>query len=134
MGMFDSVYIEYELPEEYAFLQDMEFQTKDFEKLMDKYVITKDGRLLKKEYRWDIIPEEERPYYGTEEWNKNPIYKLIGSMRSVPQKSTDMDFHGVFNFYTAVERPEDKCAYDFYDMQAKFTDGKLVDLKIEKSG
>jgi len=46
MGMFDDVTCEYPLPAEPK-PKGNDFQTKDFDCLMDQYVITADGRLFK---------------------------------------------------------------------------------------
>jgi hypothetical protein len=45
MGLFDTVYCEYPLPDPRH--QDLDFQTKDFERLLDTYTITRDGRLVR---------------------------------------------------------------------------------------
>jgi hypothetical protein len=46
MGMFDEVTCEYALPGEPK-PKDINFQTKNFDCLLDHYMITKDGRLMK---------------------------------------------------------------------------------------
>jgi hypothetical protein len=46
MGLFDEVRSEYRLPNPAH--QDLVFQTKDLENLMDEYVITRRGRLVRK--------------------------------------------------------------------------------------
>jgi hypothetical protein len=46
MGLFDEVRSEYRLPDPDH--QDLVFQTKDLENLLDRYVITKHGRLVRK--------------------------------------------------------------------------------------
>jgi hypothetical protein len=45
MGLYDTVKCEYPLPE--PLHQDLEFQTKDLECLMDHYTITRDGGLVR---------------------------------------------------------------------------------------
>jgi hypothetical protein len=45
MGMFDTVHCEYPLPD--ARHQDLEFQTKNLECTLDRYTITRDGRLVR---------------------------------------------------------------------------------------
>lgn len=49
MGMFDTITCEYPLP--VAEHQDLEFQTKDLENLLDHYAITHEGRLIRKPRR-----------------------------------------------------------------------------------
>jgi hypothetical protein len=46
MGMFDTVYCEYPLPD--ARHQDLDFQTKNLECALDTYTITRDGRLVRR--------------------------------------------------------------------------------------
>ena len=46
MGMYDTVYCEYPLPN--ARHQDLDFQTKNLECLMDEYALTQDGRLVRR--------------------------------------------------------------------------------------
>lgn len=45
MGLFDTVYCEYPLPD--AQHQSLEFQTKDLECVLETYTITRDGRLMR---------------------------------------------------------------------------------------
>jgi hypothetical protein len=44
MGMFDTIYCQYPLPNPRH--QDLDFQTKDLENLLDTYTITREGRLI----------------------------------------------------------------------------------------
>jgi len=46
MGMFDNLRCEYPLPD--AAAQNFDFQTQSFDCLLDDYVITKEGRLVKR--------------------------------------------------------------------------------------
>jgi len=55
MGMYDDITCEHVLPFEPK-PRSNSFQTKDFDRLMDHYTITKDGRLLKREV--------EVPFHG----------------------------------------------------------------------
>jgi hypothetical protein len=50
MGLFDEVRSEYRLPDPAH--QGLVFQTKDLESLMDEYVITRRGRLVRKKTGW----------------------------------------------------------------------------------
>jgi hypothetical protein len=49
MGLFDTVYCEYPLPD--ARHQDLDFQTKNLECTLDTYTITRDGRLVRRARR-----------------------------------------------------------------------------------
>ncbi|RLI63032.1 MAG: hypothetical protein DRO67_06395 [Candidatus Asgardarchaeum californiense] len=139
MGMFDYVVCNYQMPEGYDFLQKSDFQTKDFESVMDKYTITEDGLLVHHKYMWDMVAEKDRPYYGKPEWDTKPIFKVMGSIKMIYVGDEEMNYHGYFTFYTSVkdgtyinEDGEVRDKYKFYDLKAKFTDGKLVELKVEK--
>jgi len=126
MGMYDEIIVEYPL-EGYEFLQDKMFQTKDFDNLMDMYKITQDGRLLIEDAEYEFVPEEERPYYGKEEWDKNPLFQLIGSLKRKTFGWKDLNYHGMFRFYTLYELGSDNRKW--YEFEAKFTDGNLTELK-----
>jgi hypothetical protein len=60
MGMFDSIRCDYPLPlplevvDKLPDIYEKEFQTKDFENLLDYYILTEEGELLfhKKKYEW----------------------------------------------------------------------------------
>ena len=69
--MYDNVYSEYPLPNKEV--QAEEFQTKDFDRFMDKYIISKEGRLYFRHLNASPVPE---------------------------MTMVDMNFHGVMNFYT----------------------------------
>lgn len=64
MGLFDTVRCECPLPE--ATHQDLEFQTKDFDCLLDVYLITHEGRLIRCRRSWGRGPERdvEWPFHG----------------------------------------------------------------------
>lgn len=64
MGMFDTIYCKYPLPD--ARDQDLEFQTKDLERLLDTYTIAEDGRLLRRVCRRQAGSERdiEWPFHG----------------------------------------------------------------------
>lgn len=64
MGMFDTVYCEFPLPDPGH--QGLEFQTKDLESLLDRYTITADGRLMRHARRARQGPDRdvEWPIHG----------------------------------------------------------------------
>lgn len=111
MGMFDSVFVEYELPEiiledqQVSFFPGHEFQTKDMHCMMDSYLISHEGKLLYKESSW----------FGKHD----------------PEASTykDTEFHGILHFYTGILLKSGN-RY-FIDYFAKFTDGIIVNIKHE---
>lgn len=107
MGLFDTIYSNYKLPDVVVndsfklyfnktapkqFGYETEFQTKSLESLMDRYFITTQGRLILQSYNVNV----------------------------------DTDYHGMLHFYTTVD-VEDFGKY-FIEYNAKFTDGKLIQV------
>lgn len=119
MGMFDRIKCEYSLPD--PLVQDEIFQTKSLDCLLDDYTITSDGRLILHEVRYEPVPAEERPFHGTDEWDKNPFLQLIGSLRSVPLGDTPLPYHGDIVFYTSL----DADGREWFEYKARFTEGAL---------
>ena len=64
MGLFDIIECEYPIPDDRY--QNLQFQTKDLECLLDHYTITRDGRLMRHAKRESHGPEQdvEWPYHG----------------------------------------------------------------------
>lgn len=86
MGMFDDIHVDALLPDMGFPVTTADFQTKDFECLMDHYIITADGKLLR---------------------DGAPVL-----------------FHGLLNFYHYDTKID-----TWWEYEAKFTDGTLVDIK-----
>lgn len=111
MGMFDYVKCNYPLPRP----EDVgvEFQTKTFEDpFMQHYEISTDGRLL-----LQIVNYEDRSDKTAE---PGSFASLRGCMTPVPTgEMRDMDWHGYV---------------EFGDYRAKFTDGKLLEVKLDMAG
>jgi len=107
MGMYDSIYVEYNLPEitlenkKVSFSPDHEFQTKDLHCMLDSYLIADSGRLLYKEFNW---------------LDKQTI--KLSSYK-------DANFHGFLNFYTTYR---DGDIVHYIDFIGKFTDGNVVTI------
>lgn len=102
MGLFDEITCDYPLPdlgEDEAYIQSLTFQTKSFDPSMDHYTITKEGRLILHQTKLEMVPEEERPYYGTEDWDKSPMLQMAGMLKSIDIGDVDMKYHGDMNFY-----------------------------------
>lgn len=118
MGMYDEVTCKYPLPG----TKETDFQTKSFENLMFRYTITEDGRLLEETHEYDLVPEEERPFYGKPEWEK-PLGKVCGSLKRINIEEKQIDFHGWMEIHT-VDRDNNWLHY-----KLKFTDGQLVEVK-----
>ena len=127
MGMFDELHCEFPLPD--AVVQNKEFQTKSFECLLDRYTITSDGRLILHQVEYEPVPEEERPHYGTPEWEKNPLAQIMGSLRSVPIGDVEIPFHGDVIFYTSLGNGPDSERFEY---RARFTEGQLQWIKRQR--
>lgn len=124
MGMYDDVVCEYILPD----TKEINFQTKDFECFLDKYTITKEGRLLLETSDFEEVPEEERPFYNKEGWETNPVSRIFGSLKKVNIEQKDTDFHGIFNMYTMDKND------GWLEYKVKFTEGQLVSIeRVEKN-
>ena len=121
MGMYDHIHCEYPLPD--AEMQEKEFQTKDLENLMDYYTITKEGLLIHHVKKYELVPEEERPYYGTEDWDKNPLVQAFGMLKSIPVCDKYVDYNGDLIFYDFKPGTDDLIHY-----KAEFRNGQLVNL------
>lgn len=120
MGMYDHIKCEYPLPDKEV--QKETFQTKDFDNVMEDYTITTSGVLIRHKTIWEPVPEEERPYYGKPEWNESPFFQIAGSIKTIPIGDEEIPYHGMVQFYTIYNGT-------FYEYQAKFTDGLVVEIK-----
>ncbi len=77
MGMFDTIYCEYPLPD--ARHQDLDFQTKNLECFLDTYTITVDGRLVRRARRgWGAGAGPERDI----EWPLHGDIRIYTSVKS----------------------------------------------------
>lgn len=124
MGMFDFIKCELKLP--FEEVQDDWFQTKGFDNMMHKYTITKDGKLVYHTVRTEYVPDEERPYYGTPEWEQ-PIMRMCGCMRDVPIGDIFVhSFTDSLRFYTILNNEW------WYECNAKFVKGVVCQLHMEK--
>ncbi|RLA01173.1 MAG: hypothetical protein DRQ47_08445 [Gammaproteobacteria bacterium] len=118
MGMYDTIINECPLLE----CTEKEFQTKDFENMLFTYIITKEGRLIERSHSLDVVPEEERHYYGRPEWDESPILQMVGSMKEVDIKEKDMNFHGDIRMYTSK-------GDDWLEYEVRFTEGNVTRVK-----
>jgi hypothetical protein len=145
MGMFDTIYVKKKLPltKELKALdikwEEIDFQTKDLENLLDCYEITKSGKL--------------RHLWQEREWKDDDSTFLKGYLEVVKEEWRDVDFHGTINFYTSHcdndsynwnfinDDPEQMTwddieliqGYDWWiEFEAYFTKGKLDDIKVIK--
>lgn len=122
MGMFDNVDCKYLLPDKPGAAKD--FQTKSFGDgmvggFMDDYTINEDGTLVLHRHTYETVPEEERPFYGKPEWDKNPLMQICGMLKSVAVEDEVIEHHGIINIYTNTSNNE------WVEYEIKFTDGKV---------
>ena len=129
--MYDEITCEHPLPKTGFRLPEGHdgWQTKDLENLLDRYTITADGRLVLHQVRYDDVPQEERPLYGTPEWDR-PFGRWIGSLRSVPVGDEEVPHHGDVHFYDAfrIKGGEGRVWIEF---RARFTEGRVSRIEVE---
>lgn len=141
MGLFDRLTCQYPLPG----LSDptsIEFQTKDLECLINDYTITREGRLIEHYREYEECPENERPLYGSPEWNTK-LGHLAGSLRvkAGSERDVDTNYHGWLRFYGTCHTGELRMIdphtgrdqlhpepSEWFEYRAKFTDGKVVEI------
>lgn len=100
MGVYDTLICEASLPDDFDPEGEVEFQTKDLEQAFQTYRITADGRLLWHKTMLRSVPPEQRPYWGTSEWEQSPLYPLIGSLEEISQGWQVLEeFTGTIRFY-----------------------------------
>jgi len=126
MGMFDEVKVEFLFPD--PELQDRVFQTKDFNCALDQYTITKDGRLVLQKVRYEDVPEEERPYFGTPEWDESVAARMCGVLKRVPIGTVEVPHHGDISIYTTTGSRE-AGDLQLHEYTVRFTYGKLEWIK-----
>jgi hypothetical protein len=125
MGMYDSIRCDYPLPLPLEVIDimpdacDSEFQTKDFDNVLDLYILNENGDLLcrKREY----------------EWKDDDSAFLKGYMEVVKEEIVPYNYHGVVNFYcyeTVRNKDGNKATDISIDYLAKFTNGKLENIEI----
>lgn len=104
MGMYDDLRVEAALPD--AEYQGRTFQTKSLGCGLSTYTITSAGRLVLRQVQWEAVPEEERPLYGTEVWERGGLARISGSMRERLVEDVVLDdFHDDIIFYDTVNAP-----------------------------
>lgn len=109
MGMYD-----------YLHYNGKDYQTKDFDCQMDDFYITAEGFLELEHHIYEDTPIEEKPYPKAE---IGSLEYVTGMRRKVSSERKRVEFHGIL---CAVNKSE--------DLKFKFTDGKLVDVKVLLGG
>jgi hypothetical protein len=107
MGMFD--YVNY---------KGAIYQTKDLSCVMETLTITEDGRLVHDESHWEPVEKKDRPHP-----NDDGLLGMMGSFKTVvDRENVDLNYHGYLNFYRHTDSGK------WEEFNAKFTDGKLVEI------
>ena len=86
MGMYDWISVEVPLPDTVE--NEPDYQTKDFDCLLEKYVITKNGELYREKWDYEWVDEPDIPFGGYEK-------KIEDSYR----REYLTDFHGDITFF-----------------------------------
>jgi hypothetical protein len=140
--MFDCIVVEYPLPDSGASVV-REWQTKTFpDPWLENYKISSDGRLLRQRFR---IEDRSNPKYEI-----GSFERLEGSMTRIHEGWDDTNFHGILNFYGDANsgeiheisfRPDTfgqdllhPTPVEWFEYNAKFTDGQLVSIERVQSG
>ena len=133
MGLFDRLTFEDGLdvafPDIGADPFEITWQTKSLTRhqpMLENYKITSAGRLLKEDAEYGHVPEEERPRYNEETGGfGTEIERARGSMRKIHHGWSDTAYHGTFEFHRSIDG-------DYVSLDAKFTDGQLVEISRNK--
>ena len=129
MGLFDRLTfedgLEVEFPDLGADPFEVTWQTKSIarhEPAMENYKVTANGRLFQEEAEYEHVPEEERPGYNEEIGGfGNEFERGRGMIKKVHQGWSDTEYHGIFEFHRTIDG-------DYVSLDAKFTDGQLVEI------
>jgi hypothetical protein len=126
MGMFDSIRCDYPLPlplevvDKLPDIYEKEFQTKDFENLLDYYILTEEGEILFHQKKY--------------EWRDDDSSFLKGYMEVIEEEIIPHPFHGLLNFYcyeTVYSDTSKLSGYDIsVDYMAKFNNGRLDSIEV----
>ena len=116
MGMFDEIRVEQILPGNTEIINKW-YQTKSFDNVMAKYVITAKGELYEERYDWEWIDDQSH-------WLGGYVCEVENSYRRVYLT----DFHGDVIFYTSKPMNTNRMWRDY---TARFTEGKLTRMWYE---
>ena len=143
--MFDTIYVKKKLPltKELKALNvewdELDFQTKDLENLLDSYEITKAGKL--------------KHFWQKRKWKDDDDAFLKGYFEVVEEEWRDVKHHGTITFYTSIcdskehhwdlHKDEEQLSYDdieliegndwWVEFEATFTKGKLDEIRLIKA-
>jgi len=126
MGMFDWVDASaFEFP--FETLDRNLYQTKDFERLMDTLVFNVDGTITRVYDTMEEVPDEERPYYGTPEWDIGGLHKMIGCKETVTEPLA-LPERETYHFYNSLKEDYKNTWVDVY---ADLENHKVVQFRWE---
>tara|TARA_R110002051_G_scaffold325519_1_gene428461 strand:+ start:148 stop:534 length:387 start_codon:yes stop_codon:yes gene_type:complete len=120
MGMYDNLKIKTELlpitdEEKHLLGENPDWQTKDFDCILSTAEITEEGNLKFRRFS-----------YGWDENAVSGMTKITGKKGALTEENVQWvdlkDYHGFVNFYTHDKNNE------WWEFDAKFTDGKLVEI------
>jgi hypothetical protein len=137
MGTFDIVILGFSLPDAGA-ADVTQWQTIDFlDPHLRKYKITANGRLFRERERYEDRSDPQFPIGICE--------RLAGSMTPIHEGWEDVHFHGILNFYGDKHSGETRSISfapetlgkdilhpepaEWFEYNAKFTDGQLVSIE-----
>jgi hypothetical protein len=125
MGSFDTLKCEYPLPNATEEVQDSVFQTKSFDCCFKDYTVKKDGTLVEHSFVLEVVPEEERCYYGKPEWDESPVLRLAGALKKIPKEEITIEYTGIINIISCLDVGFTECyTYNIY-----FKNGKLTNIE-----
>ena len=102
--------------------QEREFQTKELDNCLCKFVITEDGTLI------ENVEEYEYEYYSKEEAKQQKPWNLIKNSKLVNSYKKIIEFHGKINFYDNISINENQEAW--VEFNAYFIYGKLDKIEL----
>lgn len=128
MGLYDKMTFEDGFDVDFSGLDadptEIVWQTKTIEYPPEyaDYKVTVARHLLKKEVEWEIVPEEERPYYDEEVGGfENDFLEVCGSLTERFLGWEDAGYHGTIEIHTTLEG-------EYISFDLKFTGGELVEI------
>ena len=123
MGMFDNVHCDYPLPAPKELIdlnidvQNLSYQTKSLENLLDLYTITEDGKLIYRNVK--------------REWVDDDDAFLKGYFKEVSHTLEEVNYHGILEFYTyeSIDLGDKELSFSL-DFEGKFIDGIMVEVNV----
>ena len=106
---------------------EVEFQTKDLDNCLEKYLITEEGCLAEEitEYEYTYYTEEEKKYLKLRPWD------VVKDQKITKQYTKDVGFHGKITFYEILKFSETEDIW--VDFDAYFIYGKLDKINLVKT-